>query len=256
MQEERIISLQQYQETEDFRSGKIVSGPLHQNNGRSTVYKKQRWARVILYLGLSATLGLMSYLAFFQKAPALVNEKSQADKPSKKEIHSLSGAEYFALGFANQWLSGDIQGAQSYTADGFMIPESAVKVDKEVKVSTVLPSYVDHIEKNRYRVIVKAFMEKKKQSYLVYLSVPLIVEDGGRFGVYDFPSYIPHPEKPTVPNDEQKKDEIADIPSGVRDTVDSFFRMLTQGKDYDLGSLFMDGKIELLFPVDLMDWRN
>lgn len=258
MEEERVISLWQQEETEDFRSGKIIAGTISNGSGRQTIYKKQRRARIILYTGLAAILGLLSYLALFPQTPAPASEPTEVTKSDDdQKIPSLTGAEYFALGFANQYLSGDIQSAQNYTADGFQIPEEAVKVDKGVKVSSVMPSYVVSISKDKYRVVVKAFMKKQKQNYSVYLSVPLIVKDGGKFGVYDIPSYIPHPDTPKAPsNSNPEKESIPDVPPEARNVVDSFFRMLTEGKEYDLGSLFMDGKSRSNIPGEFVGLKE
>lgn len=244
MGEEKVVSLQEIQEEpEAFKSGRLILGTTAISNPPD-VYKKQRVARIFVYSGICGCLGLLSYLAF---APNLTTPNVpvvQSVTEQKVNPHPLSfyGAEWEAMSFATHWLSGNREKAQAYAAKGFEIPEDAVKVEPGVKVTAVAPGNVKSIGHNKYEVMVKVYMQRKKEQYMVRLAVPMIIRDGST-GVYDFPNYVPKTDRPQVTTEDTDGESLEEsVENEVRDVTESFFRLFAQGNSSDLGLLFTDGK--------------
>lgn len=249
---EKIVSLREMEESEEGKSGRLVITTTEPKR-QKTIYRKQRFARIFLYTSILMCMGLLILLAFgpalgLQRSTTAVSDK-QSQKVNQPSVLSFYGAEWEAQSFAFHFLSGNIEEAKNFAVEGLEFPDDAVKVDKGVKVTSVAPDRVVHIGGNQYRVIVKAYMKNKKQSYMMKLAVPMTIEKDGRMGVSALPYIEPRLERPKV---EMKKDTAKSVAEDAveeaRTITESFFRLFAQGNSNDLGLLYLDGEKRISIP--------
>ena len=223
----------QLREPKALSSGKMVP--------KKSVKRKVRNGLIKLYVNailiiIAVALVFVAYrLAVLPQLfpPEQTSGKEQEQPKVQAESQDYQGPATYASTFAYYWLSGDLQEASKYTANGYVFPENVSDpVKKEVEWSKIWA--VDPIGKNKVNVVIQAFVKPagnessnensendNNSAKVVYLSVPMIF-DNGKYGVYDIPTYLPPPGKASY-KEENKTN--APLPKTDADALRSRIRL-------------------------------
>lgn len=171
----------------------------------------------------------------------------QVQTPVKTENNDYQGPATYASTFAYYWLSGDLEVAKGYLANGYEFPENVITpVPKEVEWSKIWQ--VNPISKNKANVVIQAAVKSKddseenSSSKVVYLSVPLLF-DNGKYGVFDIPTYLPPPGKATYLEEAAPR---APLPAPEQEAINNrlklFFDEYYGGEPEKIAVYFKDAK--------------
>lgn len=185
--------------------------------------------------------------------PEQTSGKEQNTNTAQFHNQDYQGPANYATTFAYYWLSGQLEEATKYAANGYIFPENVLSpVKKEVKWSKVWS--VNPISKNKVNVVIQALVKStgsenseensdnnnnNSSAKVVYLSVPLIF-DNGKYGVYDIPTYLPPPGKASY---REEKKVLASLPKADQDAIRNRVRLFLDeyfGGDPEKIAVFMN----------------
>jgi hypothetical protein len=167
------------------------------------------------------------------RAPAATDTDNTKSAPV--QLEARRGAENYAVYFTHFWLTGNLEEAKKFAAEGFNPPAFG----KPRKVENIIAWDMKPSGKEKANVTVRALLD---EGQVVYLSVPVTVRQD-RFGVIGLPNFIPEPTPAKAPKEEPLP-PVTDSATtqAARSLVESFFRQYTQGTPQDLALLFSDSR--------------
>jgi hypothetical protein len=215
---------------------------------------------VVLVIGL---LGLNAYLMWTNP----IQKDTVTGKDDKKvtNIH-IEGASNFAKNFAATWVQGDLDKVGDFLAIGYNLPKNALDGTKR-KVLWAQVVDVEQISDSKINVVVELGVEKDKQPNpeIVYLSVPLLVEPHGRYGVCDLPTYVPEPGRAVFKDEDSSKNTLSSSDQdAIRKKVSFFFQEYLTGSPDSLAHVFDDqqkrsvlkGKLLAILDLKISNYEN
>lgn len=239
----------QLREPKALSSGKMVPKKSLKRKVRNGVIKL--YVNAILIIIAVALVFVAYRLAVIPQLfpPETTSGNEEVPKtPAKVENQDFQGPATYASTFAFYWLSGNLEVASGYTANGYIFPENVITpVPKEVLWSKIWQ--VNPISKNKVNVVIQASVkptgnseEGNSSGKVVYLSVPLIFENG-KYGVYDIPTFLPPPGKATYQKEELVK---SPIPTQEQEAINSRIRLFLDeyygGEPEKIAVYFKDAK--------------
>lgn len=266
----------QIREPKALSSGQIVPKKTTKRKVRNALIKV--YVNGALLLIVVALVFVAYRLAVIpQLFPPEVSADDKTEQAPKVESKDYQGAGTFATFFAYYWLLGDVESASNYVATGYVFPENVVSPISQ-KVSWTRIWEVNPVDKDKVNIVVQALIEttsnnnqdqdqqnqndqdqnnqnqnqndqnqqenteQTTSSQIVYLSVPLVVQDG-RYGVYDIPTFLPTPTNASFKDSEKKPAPITPqdreaIKSHVQLFLDDYFG----GNTEKLAIYFQDSK--------------
>lgn len=245
----------QIREPKALSSGQIVP--------KKSKRRKVRNAMIKIYVN-GALILIASALVFVAYRLAVIPEifppqvQANNNQTQTQTVQSngkdYQGAANFAITFGYYWIKGELDNAKKYAAHKFVFPEEVMKPVAQ-EVIWYRTWEVNPIDENKVNVVVQAAVQSSanndqstdgeqnnQQAQVVYLSVPIIIEDG-KYGVYDIPTYLPTPGKATYQEEKIEAAPIApDEQNVIRNRVKLFLDEYFGGEAEKLSIYYKDGR--------------
>lgn len=238
----------QLREPKQLSSGKMVP--------KKSIKRKVRNGLIKIYVNaiLIITAAAVVFAAYrLAVLPQIFppEPKTQAPPPPVKiDNVDYQGPATYASTFSYYWLTGDMEEAQKYFANGFELPENSIQLQKqEVDWSKIWA--VNPVSKNRVNVVIQARVRPvgsensendNNSGKVVYLSVPMFF-DNGKYGVYDIPTYLPAPGKAIYQQENKVSAPISQADGNqIRDQVWRFLDEYYGGDPGKTAVYMSDGK--------------
>jgi hypothetical protein len=210
--------------------------------------KKKEFKPVLVRIGMWTCLVAIASSSVYTVAKPIIypagaqQVKKEAQQP-QFHMDTTLGVDEFARNFAYFWLLNDKEALEAFTAQGFKLADENFQDQKKREVKNVLAWGAEQKGKNRVNILVKARVRVDGEDHNVFLSVPVAMEPGGKYGVYGIPTFVPDPGRAQAPNENVSGSLVsAETERKIKSIIDSFFRFYTQGQSKDLALLFDDGK--------------
>lgn len=208
------------------------------------------WVNLLMLVIIS----LLLTLAFFQTPYWKSKEAFKpVPTPSNKVVtvkessivDNAPGALRWAKDFAVAWVQGDMVAAQKYVATGWELPKDSMDGTRREVIGAQEWNVVQ-VEEGRVNVVVQVSAKDPIDPFKVnhlYLSVPVLIQSNGQFGVSDLPTYLPEPKKAIAkPNELPANTLSITEQEAIQKKVSFFFQEYVAGTSQNVGFAFVDQK--------------
>ncbi|GGE28634.1 hypothetical protein GCM10011571_33410 [Marinithermofilum abyssi] len=213
--------------------------------------KKRREAKpIIVKAALWSVIGFIAFndamvdvVKVYYPPPQRLQAVAKQETPSRLKDVTIQGPDNFASRFVEVWLSGDLEAAKTYLADGFQLADDGTSIRQNV---SAIPWSTKMITPHKANVVVAATVASKKKGskpQTLFINVDVAME-GHKYGITSSPQIIPYPGNAKALKESPIKAETDNekIKQDIETLMDSFFRQYYYGVPNDLANFYADGK--------------